>query len=92
MSCDCGCETDYELGENVTALARPGNKKKREVVLSVRLSAEEFDHLSALAEAQGKYTSQMAREIIHERVFAAGTVSNLAVATGPGWNISVRSG
>ena len=61
---------DYVLGRNATDLARV--KSSGTVVMSLRLSVEEFSALSNLAESEGKTVSQVAREGIRERLEQAG--------------------
>lgn len=59
-------ETDYELGENVTGLARASRSKLGNVVLSVRLSSEELARVEAVAEEEGKTLSQVVREALRK--------------------------
>lgn len=54
---------DFELGADVTAQAKAEGKRET-VVLSVRVSADEFRRLDALAQVTGKSVSQLAREAL----------------------------
>ncbi len=56
-------DEDYELGEDVTALAAPRSKQAT-AVLSVRLSVEDLAMLEQLGTSTGKTISQIAREAI----------------------------
>lgn len=48
---DCECKQNYELGEDVTRVARP--RKRVGAVVSIRFSAEEMDTILTAAERQG---------------------------------------
>lgn len=52
--------TDIELGEQIDVQRRP----RSGTVISVRLSPEEVDRLSDVAEAEGKTTTQVATEAL----------------------------
>ena len=56
---------DYILGRNVTEQAQ-SREKGETVVLSFRLSGEEFVTLSEFAESHGRTVSQVAREAIQQ--------------------------
>jgi len=58
---------DFVLGEEVTTRAKSRSRGDT-VVLSVRLSLEEFSGLEALSTATGKTLSQVVREAIGERL------------------------
>ncbi len=92
---------DFLLGSNVTEQAR--GKAKDTVVMSVRLALEEFTKLNAVAEAEGKTTSQVAREGIRARIrenpdlpatrisLSIGTLDGGAVSLGVPWQ-ATRNG
>lgn len=61
MSAEYGDE--YKLGEEITDVAL-GKKTKETVVVSVRLTAEEFSRLEKMCEDSGKSMSQLVREAI----------------------------
>ena len=61
MNTDYGEE--YVLGDNITELAR-GKKSKESVVVSVRLTAEEFYRLEKLCENADKSMSQLVRDAL----------------------------
>ena len=56
-------DEDYVLGENITDLAR-GKKPKESVVVSVRLTAQEFYRLDKLCNATDKSMSQLVRDAL----------------------------
>ena len=61
MSAEYGNE--YKLGEEITDVAL-GKRAKETVVVSVRLTSEEFSRLEKLCEQAGKSMSQLVREAI----------------------------
>ena len=66
---------DYVLGRNVTKQAL--GKERLTSVVSIRMTSEEMDAVSAVAEREGKTFAQVAREAIREmtaakRLFVAG--------------------
>ena len=68
-------ETDYKLGDEVSASANKGRTKGSNVVLSVRLSGEEVARIEAVAEAEGKTLSQVVRAAV--RTYASGSPRRL---------------
>jgi hypothetical protein len=62
-----GEQEDFVLGEDVTSLAR-SKIRKESVVLSVRLSAEEFAAVDALSRETGRTPSQTVRNAIKDYV------------------------
>lgn len=92
---------EFVLGRNVTEQAR--GKEKDTMVMSVRLAVNEFAKLSAVAEAEGKTVSQVAREGIRARIkgtlvsqatrmsFSIGTLDGGAVSLGSPWQ-TTRNG
>ncbi len=63
-------QEDFVLGEDVTSLAR-SKIRKESVVLSVRLSAEEFAAVDALSRQTGRTPSQTVRNAIRDYVQGA---------------------
>ena len=59
---------DYVLGRNVTNQAL--GKERMTSVVSIRLSSEEMDAVSAVAEREGKTFAQVVREAIKEATSA----------------------
>ena len=57
-------EQEVVLGRNVTKLAKAKEGPKHTVVLSVRLSHDEFGTLEAIARSEGRTVSQLAREAL----------------------------
>ena len=55
-------EQEVVLGRNVTKQAKAKEGPKDTVVLSVRLSHDEFKMLEAIARSEGRTLSQLARE------------------------------
>jgi len=53
----------YELGPNVTDAAKAVEDRKS-VVLSFRMTDDEFEFLSRIADKEGKRVSQVARECL----------------------------
>jgi predicted transcriptional regulator len=60
-------EEEFVLGEDVTKLAA-GKARKGTVVVSVRLSGDEFRELATLSQLQGRTPSQVARDALREYV------------------------
>ena len=58
-------QNDFVLGRNVTEQAK-AVEGRGTVVLSIRLSADELDSLSIIAEAEDKTLSQVVREAIRQ--------------------------
>lgn len=59
---------DYVLGRNVTKQAL--GKERLTSVVSIRMTSEEMDAVSAVAEREGKTFAQVAREAIREMTAA----------------------
>lgn len=55
-------DEEYTLGQDVTAIA--ASKGPKSVVVSVRLSIDEFDRLDQLCTASGKSMSQVVRDAV----------------------------
>ena len=64
-------QQDYRLGRKVTEQAR-AREGRGTVVVSFRVSGEEFDAVSDLADSQGKTVSQVAREAFRQGLTFAG--------------------
>ena len=65
MSTDYGADhgEEYVLGDNITELVK-GKKPKESVVVSVRLTADEFYRLEKLCENADKSMSQVVRDAL----------------------------
>ena len=55
--------SDYELGENVTELAKSVTDKKS-VILSLRINQVDFEHLCRIAEQEDRSVSYVARRAL----------------------------
>ena len=72
-------QQDYRLGRKVTEQAR-AREGRGTVVVSFRVSAEEFDALSDLADSEGKTVSQVAREAFRQGLTSAGPTRWAAIS------------
>ena len=64
-------QQDYILGRDVTEQAQ-ARESRGTVVVSFRISANEFDALSDIADGQGKTVSQVAREAFRHGLTSRG--------------------
>ena len=64
-------QQDYILGRDVTEQAQ-AHENRGTVVVSFRISGDEFDALSDVADGQGKTVSQVAREAFRQGLTSRG--------------------
>lgn len=76
---------DYVLGRDVTEQAQ-ARESRGTVVISFRISADEFDALSDIAVGQGKTISQVAREAFRQGLTSNGPIQWAAMSF-PGGNM-----
>lgn len=60
-----GKQSEFILGRNVTEKAK-AQENRSSVVISLRVSGNEFDLLSDVAESEGRTVSQVARKAIQQ--------------------------
>ena len=72
-------QQDYRLGRNVTERAQ-AQESRGTVVVSFRVSNNEFDALSDLAESQGRTVSQVAREAFRQGLTSDGPTRRAAIS------------
>lgn len=72
-------QQDYRLGRKVTEQAR-AREGRGTVVVSFRVSGEEFDALSDLADSEGKTVSQVARDAFRQGLTSAGPTRWAAIS------------
>lgn len=78
-------QEEYVLGRNVTQQAR-ARENRGTVVISFRISGEEFDALSDVADGRGKTVSQVAREAFRQGLTSRGPTQWAAISF-PGGNM-----
>ena len=72
-------QNDYVLGRDVTEQAE-ARESRGTAVVSFRVSGDEFDALSELADSQGKTVSQVAREAFRQGLTSAGPTRRAAMS------------